>query len=175
MTAKPTIKQIGGDKLATLLHGIRNKAGKEVAVEVGFFESAKYPDGTSVPYVAAIHEFGAPQRKIPSRPFFRNAIPDIIKAVKTIVRAEIDPETMEVDDTTMRRVGLKVAAIVKQSIVDIDTPPHAPSTIAARKRQPKMKRRANRKFSMHSVLIDTAKLRNSVTWRTRHTKAGLRK
>lgn len=43
-------------------------------VEAGFFETAKYDDGTPVAYIAAIQEFGYPEGKIPSRPFFRNAI-----------------------------------------------------------------------------------------------------
>ena len=33
---------------------------KKSKLEVGFFESAKYPDGTPVAYVAAIQEFGNP-------------------------------------------------------------------------------------------------------------------
>jgi hypothetical protein len=46
----------GGKKLEKLL----KEAGKGgvKAIDVGFFPSAKYPDGTPVAYVAAINEFG---------------------------------------------------------------------------------------------------------------------
>lgn len=44
------------------------------AVQIGWFPSAQYEDGTNVAYVATIHEFGAPEIKIPPRPFMRPAI-----------------------------------------------------------------------------------------------------
>lgn len=174
MPVKPTIKTIGGERLASLLQGIKNKKGHEIAVEIGFFESAKYPDGTSVPYVASIHEFGAPNRNIPPRPFFRNCLDKIEASTMAIVRAEIDPMTMTVENDTIRRVGIAAAGILRQSIVDLDKPPLAESTIARRKAAGKGKRR-NKKFAMFNPLIDTGTLRRSVTWRTRHTKAGVRK
>ncbi|EPZ8126257.1 hypothetical protein ACXV6R_004165 [Yersinia enterocolitica] len=43
-------------------------------VKVGFLAGATYPDGTSVPMVAASNEFGNPASGSPPRPFFRNAI-----------------------------------------------------------------------------------------------------
>ena len=52
---------------------------REPYVEIGFFESAKYQRGVPVAAVAAWQEFGVdfPERawvRIPSRPFFREAI-----------------------------------------------------------------------------------------------------
>lgn len=54
-----------------------NSASKELTskqVKVGFLAGATYPDGTSVPMVAASNEFGNPASGSPARPFFRNAI-----------------------------------------------------------------------------------------------------
>ena len=45
--------------------------GKE-KLEIGFFETARYPNGTFVAQVAYFNEFGT--LNIPMRPFFRNAI-----------------------------------------------------------------------------------------------------
>lgn len=42
--------------------------------KIGWFPSAQYEDGTSVAYVAAIQEFGAPEVKIPPRPFMQPSI-----------------------------------------------------------------------------------------------------
>ncbi len=39
-------------------------------LQVGWFESAKYDDGTPVAGVAAIQEFGSAKNRIPPRPFF---------------------------------------------------------------------------------------------------------
>ena len=43
-------------------------------VRIGWFSTAKYPNGTPVAYVASIHIFGAPSRGIPSRDFMRPTI-----------------------------------------------------------------------------------------------------
>lgn len=64
----------GGDKLQARLREIAAKVTRPGTLEVGFFEDARYPDGTSVAMVAAINEFGAPNAGIPPRPFFRNMI-----------------------------------------------------------------------------------------------------
>lgn len=47
------------------------KSLEGVQGKVGWFESSKYPDGTSVAYVATIQEHGVPERSIPARPFMR--------------------------------------------------------------------------------------------------------
>ena len=46
----------------------------DFSVRIGWFSSAKYPNGTPVAYVASIHEFGAPSRGIPARSFMRPTI-----------------------------------------------------------------------------------------------------
>ena len=87
--------------------------------EVGFFESATYPDGTPVAYVAAIQEFGNPAGNNPSRPFFRNAIsqndgwkPLATKAMSAVVEGRIEL------NQALNQMGLKMAADVKDSITD---------------------------------------------------------
>lgn len=47
---------------------------EQTVAQVGFFENAKYDDGTPIAEVARDNEFGVPAKRIPSRPFFRNAI-----------------------------------------------------------------------------------------------------
>jgi hypothetical protein len=49
----------GGEKLLGRLNQIAANAAKDAELRVGFLEGATYPDGTSVPYIAAIQEFGA--------------------------------------------------------------------------------------------------------------------
>ena len=159
MTARPTIKQVGGDRLAALLKGIRDEKGRDVAVEVGFFETARYPSGQSVAAVAAVHELGAPRRNIPSRPFFRNAIPAITKMVVSMVRSDIDPETMRISNTLLKQIGVNAVALIQKSIVDLKVPDLAESTKASK--------RAQRKRPPYNPLIDTGKLRLSTTWKVR--------
>ena len=49
----------GGSKLAGYLNRIANKIGATPKAQVGFMEDVTYPDGTSVPMVAFINEYGA--------------------------------------------------------------------------------------------------------------------
>lgn len=64
----------GGAALAAKLREIAAKAGKAGTLKVGFLEGSTYPDGTSVPMVAAIQNFGAPAAGIPARPYFSNMV-----------------------------------------------------------------------------------------------------
>jgi hypothetical protein len=69
-----SIKITGGDLLAKKLGEISKKVASAHQVSVGFMADAKYPDGTQVAMVAAIHNFGAPAAGIPPRPFFTRMI-----------------------------------------------------------------------------------------------------
>jgi hypothetical protein len=64
----------GGTKLMKRLAEISKQVSKPGTLRVGFLEGGTYPDGTSVPMVAAIQEFGAPRARIPPRPFMRTTV-----------------------------------------------------------------------------------------------------
>ncbi|WP_277963896.1 hypothetical protein [Pseudomonas sp. RIT-To-2] len=48
----------GGEALQKYLEGIAESLTKSSGLKVGFLEGSTYPDGTSVPMVAAVNEFG---------------------------------------------------------------------------------------------------------------------
>lgn len=48
----------GGEKLQKYLEELENNLSSGTGLKVGFLEGATYPDGTSVPMVAAVQEFG---------------------------------------------------------------------------------------------------------------------
>jgi hypothetical protein len=96
---------------------------------VGFLSGATYPDGTSVAMVAAIQDGGAPRAGIPPRPFFRN----MIKAKKGEWPAAVEQNLKATGydiNKTLQRVGEGIAGQLRQSIVDFDSVPLAPRTIA---------------------------------------------
>lgn len=64
----------GGDKLQKALNDLAKKVKRGGTVEVGVFEDATYPDGTSVARVAKWNEFGT--KSTPPRPFMRQTIND---------------------------------------------------------------------------------------------------
>lgn len=64
----------GGEQLESRLQELAEKVGNPGTLRVGFLERSTYPDGTPVALVAAVHNFGAPSRGIPPRPFFSNTV-----------------------------------------------------------------------------------------------------
>ena len=66
----------GGEALEKKLAELAESLGESKTLRVGFLEGATYPDGESVPMVAAANEFGDPAMNRPPRPFFRNMIAD---------------------------------------------------------------------------------------------------
>jgi hypothetical protein len=58
-TAAPVVAAFkGGDKLAAKLKEISDRVAAAKGIRVGFLEGATYEDGTSLPVVAAVQEFG---------------------------------------------------------------------------------------------------------------------
>ena len=118
----------GGERLNASLRQMASKVAEPVTTRIGFLENARYPDGTSVAMIAAINEWGKPPTQ-PPRPFFRTMIenkqdewPEAIKDL--LVENDLDAE--KAFDLT----GAAIAGQLRQSIVDLVSPPLAPSTIA---------------------------------------------
>lgn len=102
-------------------------------VKVGFIDKATYPDGTSVAAVAAQNEFGDPAKRIPSRPFFRNAI-----AAKQNDWKALIPRGLEAGrpvNEVLEVVGAVIAADVRDGIIQLTDPALAAYTIQKRKKR----------------------------------------
>ena len=142
----------GGDALRKSIGRAFRKTGID-HVAVGFFANAKYPDGTPVAAVAAWNEFGT--RRIPERPFFRAAIKKMDEELVETVRQHVDLGTnFRVDPRIGDIIGAQAQGIIQRTIATGSyhpNPPNAPVTI-------------KRKGSTRT-LIDTGKMRQSVTYR----------
>ena len=151
---------VGGGKLLQKLEDtVKVTAGKPV-LRVGFLEGKTEADGTPVPMVAAWNEFGDGSKR-PPRPFFRNMIaakggkwPDEI--------AKILPTTGFDATKTLLLMGVRISGQLRQSIVDLVSPPLAPSTIA-RKSRGGVKKVAGA-FGPEKPLVDTGTMLNSVDY-----------
>lgn len=119
----------GGEKLKAKLREL-SQVAKPATLRVGFLEGATYPDGTSVPMVAAIQEFGAPARGIPPRPFFRNMVAAHKAEWGSAITAKFQ-ETGSVD-VTLRAMGEGIKIQLQQSIIDTNDPPLSPVTVMLR-------------------------------------------
>ena len=122
--------------------------GKE-KLEIGFFETARYPNGTFVAQVARYNEFGT--LNIPMRPFFRNAIQKNIKKWYATLQNAINQNATP--SKALSIVGEVARADIIQSITDLRTPPNAESTIKSKKST--------------NPLIDTGLMRRSVTYKVK--------
>ncbi len=141
-------------------------------VKVGIPAGKTYPDGTSIGYIAAIQEYGAPEVNIPSRPFMRMTraaksqewAKQMGEGAKAVVQRRISLNGM------LDAIGAVAAADVVQTIADRVPPPLAQSTIDKRIQRAK---KANPKFGAKGIpitishpLIDTGALVAHVSYGT---------
>lgn len=145
----------GGAALEKRLNELAAKVSKPANLSVGFLSGSTYPDGTSVPIVAALNEFGS--KKAPPRPFFRNMIaeksPGWGKAIGDLLQANNYDAAR-----TLQQTGAGIKGQLQQSIVDFTSPPLAPSTIAQK--------------GFDKPLISTSVMLNSVDFEVTSGKSG---
>ncbi|MCY3553734.1 MAG: hypothetical protein OXH56_00285 [Gemmatimonadetes bacterium] len=146
----------GGRRLQRSLRRALTAIGVD-EIEIGFFSTAKYPDGTPVAAVAAKNEFGTRTRDgktlVPERPFFRQALGIAKERVFEHLKDNVEGETLVVGDALGDEIGEIVQQAIQERIVELREPPNAPSTLARKK--PKT-----------NPLIDTGTMRTAVTYRT---------
>ncbi len=130
---------------------------------VGWFESARYQDGTPVAAVAAKNEFGDPKDNVPARPFMRPTIKKQEQewrdkagiVLKKFARGDMTDPWMPID-----LIGAKAAGDIRKTISLIKEPPLSPKTIETRKQR---KARPNSGATSTKPLVDTKIMINSLT------------
>jgi hypothetical protein len=137
----------GGGAFEAKLRQIAESVSKPGTLRVGFLQNATYPDGKQVAMIAAIQDFGAPGVGIPPRPFFRNMI-----AAKQSEWPNAIGNLLKTNNYDAPRAlsvaGAGVAGQLRQSIIETNSPPLSPTTIA---------RKGHAK-----PLVDTGHMLNSV-------------
>jgi hypothetical protein len=136
----------GGDRLTVALRDIDGLVGK-----TGYFETAKYPDGTPVAYVATIHEYGAAGQGIPARPTMRPTAADkrtewaglMAKGARDALNGKMTSRD------ALERLTLRAAGDVSKAISALQTPALSPRTIARK--------------GFDKPLVDTGLMLRSVT------------
>lgn len=109
----------------------------QLETHVGWFDSAKYPDGTPVALVATTQEFGSTKKRIPPRSFMRPAINEgrtewsaaAASGFKAVAAGRYTAANV------LDLIGSSAAGAVRQKISELNSPPLDPVTIAARKRK----------------------------------------
>ena len=102
-------------------------------VDVGFFSSARYPNGIPVATVAAWQEFGTRKKDgrvhIPERPFMRNGNAKARKEIPRLIKERANPLTMVLDRQLAELAGQLVKGIYVNEIVTLKDPPNAEITV----------------------------------------------
>lgn len=113
--------------------------------------------------LAYIHDNGAPEAGIPARPFMRPGIEAVQSEIKqrftNIAMAAFEGRAAAVV-AGLNAMGLRAANSIKLTINSNIPPPLAPATLAARRR---------RGVTRTNTLVDTAQMRNSITYVIRDT------
>lgn len=134
-----------------------------LTAKVGFFESAKYPDGTSIAYVAAIQEHGAASQGIPPRPFMRITMMEQGATWKELMAR--GAKRFMSGKSFMRDEFEKVSAVaagdVRKTISELSDPPLKKSTLLARQ----YRAAKGKKYKSLSIkpLVDTGAMLAHVT------------
>lgn len=134
----------GTAKVLAAIKGLDGLEGK-----TGWFETAHYPEGTPVAYVATIHEFGTP--RIPARPFMRPAVADHggewLEALADGARASLNGGPSP--EAVLELVTLQAAGNVAEKIQAVTAPPLKPVTV--------------KRKGFAKPLVDTGQMVQSVT------------
>lgn len=124
-----TVGLKGGEALVRRLEEMAKKLGDGGTLRVGFLEGATYPDGTPVALVAAVNEFGRPDRNQPPRPFFRGMISEKQKDWPRALGAVAKNTDYDIDKT-LGQMGEGIKGQLQESIQQLDSPALSPVTVA---------------------------------------------
>lgn len=119
------VEFIGGKKLQELFR--KGGKGGIKSVDIGVFDSAKYPDGTPVAVVAVWNEFGTTH--IRERPAIRMANKENEKDLIRIIRKTTDPEKMVITKRQGGIIGSNHQGAIQKSITKLKLPSNDSKTI----------------------------------------------
>ena len=154
----------GGEKLRAHIEATRANVQKIPPVNIGYFESARYPDGTNVAEIAVHHEFGAPnvgRNGIPARPTMGPAMEQLGKEALLIaqeVSAKFGEDPEKFMEMLPKYIGARGASLIQKNIAELMEPELSEATIQGRRT-----RKINPTTS-EKPLIDTGQMRLSVSW-----------
>jgi len=143
------VKVHGGDKAIALIAQLVSTNSQQQTLRVGFLEGSTYSDGTPVPLVAAVQEFGSPKNGIPPRPYFRHMVASKQSGWAPSTAALLRHNGYN-GAQALQQLGAVIAGQLRQSIVDTNQPPLAPATVARK--------------GFDKPLIDAGHMMSSIDW-----------
>ena len=155
------VQRVGIDRKIDLIKRLAKLQNQDA--KVGWFPSAVYENGTPVAAVAVVHEYGAPSKGIPPRPFFRPSIDTIKKTNQAIVKDSVSQWVKSGGakiEQIMDKIAVSAEGTVRKAIKEVQEPALKPETIAARMRGKKGKINAK---TVSKPLVDTGLMLATLT------------
>lgn len=119
----------GGDRLKAHFAKARNRQDRARSLSVGFIDpGARYPDGTSLGFIARFMEFGSIRR-----PFLRPAWKAFLPIARRFVRSRLDPVSGTISKSDARTLGQDAVESVQYAIRAQNEPRSAPATLRRRR------------------------------------------
>lgn len=125
----------GGKGLEKALRDMAKRVSNPGTLRVGFLEGATEADGTSIAFVAATNNFGAPGKGIPPRPFFSNMVKTESPHWGDDIAAFLKANDFDANKT-LKQMGLVLEGQLKVAILETDAPPNSPVTNLLKQRFP---------------------------------------
>lgn len=138
-----TVKRLQTEKQRNFEKAIEDLKKSDEVAQVGWFDDAKYPNGTQVAYVALIQENGASNGKIviPPRPFIKLTLRDnqskYLKKLKLSVKKILNGESTI--RGSLEDIGEIVSGDLKKAIKKVISPPLSQATLENRAYKRKLK------------------------------------
>jgi len=138
-----------GQRIKAIQDRLRSNSGVYVGVPAS---AGTYESGESIAVIAAVHEFGSADGRIPERSFLRVPLRSNQQDFANVIAGSL-PGVLDGSLTMaqlMDQLGARAAAASQEAISAGIPPPNAPSTIAQK--------------GSSQPLVDTGRLRQSITW-----------
>lgn len=153
------VKFTGQDKLNKKL---KELAGMKANLKIGFFQNAKYPDGTPVAYVAYLNEMGIHN---PRRPFLKRTVrknlKKWVKGIKSSVKFGGFSRNSVLN--AYRKAGIVAVGDVKKTIRSWEPGGNSPKTVAMKRRRGRSGKNT-KAINPETVLIDSGLMISSVSY-----------
>lgn len=156
-TARVDVKG-NGSKLKEKLREIANL--DKLNLKVGFFENARYPDGTPVAYVGYLNEYGGHN---PPRPFMKRTAQRRMKSWSKGIARNFNRADRNSLKRAFEMAGQVAVGDVKRTIKDWEPGGNSPATVRAKARRARSGKNLM-PINPETVLIDTGKMISSVAY-----------
>lgn len=129
------VKVVSNNGMQRLEKAIKDLDG--LSLKVGWFSTNVYENGTPVAGVAAIQEFGVPEKNIPARPFMRPTVEEKKDSWANLANsgARAIIAGNETAESVFEKMGFRIRGDIQKKIASVYQPPLKPATVLARLRR----------------------------------------